>query len=444
MENKKYQVFVSSTYVDLIDARKKIIETVLSLYHFPVGMEMFSADDSEQWEIIRETIDASDYYVIIIGHKYGSIAPDGTSYTEKEYDYAKSLNIPVLAFIRNRDVGTKAHERESNPLNEQRLDAFIEKAKANKMCDFWESIDDLATKVAIALPKVMRRNPRVGWSRGDNSVSKEISEELAELSQENRKLRERIREFESQLQVDRPILKLFLSDDVHLKYLPAITKQGYVGRLSMDNVPSSVSMFVTPQMIDKYNTQIPSDDEVDEYNNQLLRYENYSVNRATLSPVLVNQGRKPATDIYIYIEFPNFVTVINKDNEEHYIVEPKITIPESPIDVASVSKSMAPIYSAMSGYIRDNHNTILNGSIFGVSSGYNSIIEKIPLTANHWVQRKSNTVILRCNKLLQSLEVNFDSIAIVPIACGEGEIKIKIISAELREPIQLTKIITVS
>ncbi|EAB3797989.1 DUF4062 domain-containing protein, partial [Salmonella enterica] len=74
MENKKYQVFVSSTYVDLIDARKKIIETVLSLYHFPVGMEMFSADDSEQWDIIKETIDASDYYVIIIGHKYGSVS----------------------------------------------------------------------------------------------------------------------------------------------------------------------------------------------------------------------------------------------------------------------------------------------------------------------------------------------------------------------------------
>ncbi|ECZ7129828.1 TPA: DUF4062 domain-containing protein, partial [Salmonella enterica subsp. enterica serovar Virchow] len=79
MENKKYQVFVSSTYVDLIDARKKIIETVLSLYHFPVGMEMFSADDSEQWDIIKETIDASDYYVIIIGHKYGSVSKDGIS-----------------------------------------------------------------------------------------------------------------------------------------------------------------------------------------------------------------------------------------------------------------------------------------------------------------------------------------------------------------------------
>ncbi|HEB0893850.1 DUF4062 domain-containing protein [Citrobacter braakii] len=444
MENKKYQVFVSSTYVDLIDARKKIIETVLSLYHFPVGMEMFSADDSEQWEIIRETIDASDYYVIIIGHKYGTMSSENVSYTEKEYDYAKSLNIPVLAFIRNRDVGTKAHERESNPQNEQRLNNFIEKAKANKMCDFWESIDDLATKVAIALPKVMRRNPRVGWSRGDNSVSKEISEELAELSQENRKLREKVREYESQIQVEKPILKLFFSDDIHLNYLPSVMTQEYIKELSMDDIPSNVSMFVNQEMIDKYNSQLPTMKEVDEYNGQLLRYKNYSTNAIVLSPSLVNEGRRPATDIHIYIELPSFVTIINSSNEETYIIEPKINIPKSPIEMANTKGSMALFYSKMTKYMGNDHGGLLNGGIFGRPTAYNSIIQKAPLNSNHWVQRESNILILRCNKLLQSLEVIFDSISIVPTAFGEGDIKMKIISAELTEPMYLTKKITVS
>lgn len=137
-------------------------------------MEMFSADDSEQWDIIKETIDASDYYIIIIGHKYGSISAKGISYTEMEYDYAKSLNIPVLAFIRNRDVLTKPNERETEHAKAERLEVFIEKAKANKMCDFWESIEDLATKVAIALPKVMRRNPRIGWVRGSGHTERSI------------------------------------------------------------------------------------------------------------------------------------------------------------------------------------------------------------------------------------------------------------------------------
>ena len=43
------------------------------MYQFAIGMEMFSAADEEQWEIIQEIIDSSDYYVLIIGYRYGSI-----------------------------------------------------------------------------------------------------------------------------------------------------------------------------------------------------------------------------------------------------------------------------------------------------------------------------------------------------------------------------------
>ena len=60
--NKKYQVFISSTYEDLKAERQKIIDTVLSLNQFPVGMEMFAADNEEQWVTIKECIDCSDYY----------------------------------------------------------------------------------------------------------------------------------------------------------------------------------------------------------------------------------------------------------------------------------------------------------------------------------------------------------------------------------------------
>ena len=68
---KKYQIFISSTYKDLIEARSKVRDAILSMMHFPVGMEMFNAADEEQWEIIQETIDSSDYYVLILGQRYG-------------------------------------------------------------------------------------------------------------------------------------------------------------------------------------------------------------------------------------------------------------------------------------------------------------------------------------------------------------------------------------
>lgn len=58
--DKKYQVFISSTYKDLIEARAKVRDAILSMYHFPVGMELFGAANEEQWQIISETIDSSE------------------------------------------------------------------------------------------------------------------------------------------------------------------------------------------------------------------------------------------------------------------------------------------------------------------------------------------------------------------------------------------------
>ena len=108
---KKYQIFISSTYTDLVEERKLVQDTILSMYHFPVGMELFSAADEDQWDVIKDTIDSSDYYVLIVAHRYGSVITSGDdagiSYTEKEYRYAKSQGISVLAFLIDSSVSVK-------------------------------------------------------------------------------------------------------------------------------------------------------------------------------------------------------------------------------------------------------------------------------------------------------------------------------------------------
>lgn len=123
---KKYQIFISSTYEDLKEERKKAIEAILTMNYFPVGMEMFSAADDEQWEIIRETIDVSDYYVLIVGNKYGSIIPDGEdagmSYTEKEFRYALKQGIPILAYVIADDATNHHSYHENDPDKVYKLD----------------------------------------------------------------------------------------------------------------------------------------------------------------------------------------------------------------------------------------------------------------------------------------------------------------------------------
>lgn len=71
--DKKYQVFVSSTYEDLQEERKAVIEALLQMNCFPVGMEYFNAADDSQWDVITSLIDECDYYVLIVAGRYGSI-----------------------------------------------------------------------------------------------------------------------------------------------------------------------------------------------------------------------------------------------------------------------------------------------------------------------------------------------------------------------------------
>lgn len=97
--NKKLQVFVSSTYTDLKEERQTAVEAILDAGHIPAGMELFKAGKS-QMKTIRKWIDESDVYMLILGGRYGSIEEEsGLSYTELEYRYVLSKNMPVFAIV---------------------------------------------------------------------------------------------------------------------------------------------------------------------------------------------------------------------------------------------------------------------------------------------------------------------------------------------------------
>ena len=97
--DKRYQVFISSTFSDLEDERQSVLKAVLELGHMPAGMELFPASDATAWQLIKAVIDDSDYYVLIIGGRYGSLDETGIGYTEKEYNYAVESNKPVIPFL---------------------------------------------------------------------------------------------------------------------------------------------------------------------------------------------------------------------------------------------------------------------------------------------------------------------------------------------------------
>jgi hypothetical protein len=64
-------------------------------------MDLIPSPDDRGWKIIQRTIDDSDYYVLLLAGRYGSIDREtGLSWAEREYDYARTNRLPVLAFIR--------------------------------------------------------------------------------------------------------------------------------------------------------------------------------------------------------------------------------------------------------------------------------------------------------------------------------------------------------
>jgi histidinol phosphatase-like PHP family hydrolase len=120
---KKFQVFVSSTYEDLVEERQDALKSILDLGHIPAGMEGFFAADQEQFEYIKKIIDECDYYVLIIAGRYGSVDETELSYTEKEYDYAVSKGVTVLAFIHNDVSSLPAAKVDADPALSARLKA---------------------------------------------------------------------------------------------------------------------------------------------------------------------------------------------------------------------------------------------------------------------------------------------------------------------------------
>ena len=72
MKTKKYQIFVSSTYGDLIEERKEITQAILKCGCIPAGMELWPPSTILRWQVIQSVIDDSDYYVLILAGKYGS------------------------------------------------------------------------------------------------------------------------------------------------------------------------------------------------------------------------------------------------------------------------------------------------------------------------------------------------------------------------------------
>lgn len=178
--DKRYQVFISSTFVDLIDERREVMQALLEMDCMPAGMEMFPAGNEDQWTLIKSVIAQSDYYLVILGGRYGSMTEAGVSYTEKEYDYAVEVGVPVMGFVAADADKIPVGKTDKDDAAAQKLAEFRSKVQ-KRMTKDWKNAEDLGSKVTRGLIHLIRANPRPGWVRGDQAMTPETRAEVAEL-----------------------------------------------------------------------------------------------------------------------------------------------------------------------------------------------------------------------------------------------------------------------
>lgn len=199
--NKRYQVFVSSTYDDLKGERLEVMKALLELDCIPCGMEYFPAADEDQWTYIRNLINDCDYYIVIIGGCYGSEDLQGISYTEKEYEYAVTQGIPTIAFIVNDREKLPAEKKEKSDKKKEKLDKFISLVKS-KLCKPWSSPHELGAVVSRSLTQLIKRSPRTGWVKANKVGNEEMLSEIHNLRKENEMLKGKLTKEESSVKLN--------------------------------------------------------------------------------------------------------------------------------------------------------------------------------------------------------------------------------------------------
>lgn len=217
--NKKLQVFVSSTYTDLIEERQAAVHAILDAGHIPAGMELFKAGDKSQLETIYKWIDESDVYMLILGGRYGSIeSKSGKSYTQLEYEYALKKDIPVFAVVLSESFLIKKINLLglSNAMEQKAPDKYqdFKSLVTSKIIQMVDDCKDIKISIHSTLNEFIHNYDLIGWIRNNNAkdtsllfrennvLLKEnnlLKKQIQKLLKENNLLKKQIQKLQEQL-----------------------------------------------------------------------------------------------------------------------------------------------------------------------------------------------------------------------------------------------------
>jgi len=185
-----FRIFVSSTYIDLIQYRKAAEKAINDLRQKYEGMEYMGARPEEPLSACLQEIEDCDLMIGIYACHYGHI-PDGSEFsiTEQEYHHAVKCGKPCLCYFVDEDYDWPLKMNKDTDRARAALTAFKAKiAKAHVKAPFEEPLrlennilGDLGAWLAHNRPQFRKSDIKPGQDAG-KIYREAISEKYKTLS----------------------------------------------------------------------------------------------------------------------------------------------------------------------------------------------------------------------------------------------------------------------
>jgi hypothetical protein len=203
-DDRRFQVFVSSTFEDLVDQRKQAIEVIFERGHIPIALERFAARNESDLEVITTAIKSCQVYLLILGHRYGELVPgEEYSFTELEFRIARDHGLLILPLVlkpaevaRRRMELDSTRTKDANELKHfEQFERFRE--STGRFRQFWGPDDQFKFLVANALNDNLRYVSKPGFVLETSAVltsasSNEFIVDIVEQLQSFEKLDKRV------------------------------------------------------------------------------------------------------------------------------------------------------------------------------------------------------------------------------------------------------------
>lgn len=470
---KKYQFFISSTLKDLQEERYAVLDSVLSTGNIPAGMEWFSGAAEPQWSIIEKEINQSDAYILIVGNRYGSIdetTEEKISFTEREYNYAVQRRLTIFVFIIDDNALQSKDKYEQDPTSKTKLENFKKKLQNNYVA-YWKTPDELANRVSIAIAKNSNSITSFGYVRTEYDVDsliakcEEYKKEI-EILKNNQLTKERAPKLTLNISPDvidpdetdldkgdfskndyfanSCLVKEIKSNSIKIKFqnIDVPYPNNEIKKFTEQEIPTDLKEFSSKEDIDNYNSNLPNQAEIKQYNEEYLKYNKAKKCGIPLCFTIDNVGTSPATDIKCKFYLPVEIQAFDMRDILKLKKPFSLNLPESPLEIARNKQFFKLCPNARSSYeINKKFATYFSPNIIGNNSRIFTDLNVDLLSPSLYSNRpktyikeiEKDNIYLFQKELQHKDSTSFEGIYLIPSKVGKYTIDVEIMCDEYQD-----------